>query len=1200
MTFSDILESIRAQSANESAKGTKFEHLVKGFLLTERTYADLFAQVWLWNEFPGKNSLSTSGHDVGIDLVALTVDGDYWAVQCKCYADSTTISKGDVDTFLSTSSRSFTLPDDDRQHSFAHRLWVSTTNLWGTNAEESLRAQNPPVSRLNRQDLENADVDWQLLFEGQVGKEAHAKPKELRPHQDLAVRMAHKHYTEQGETRGKLIMACGTGKTFTSLKIVEKELDIAARSDQSTDPERNASLVLFMVPSIALLGQTLRAWHNDAQRPIRSICICSDSSASELASDTDSMYSAYDLPEPASTDIPTIVRQLRQQRHFNGMVVVFSTYQSIMVVSEAQKQIMAETNDEFGRFDFIVCDEAHRTTGAVALKEKSKKDDKDKDSGKGKRKTHADTGIKEVDSQSPFTLIHEEIVVTGLRRLYMTATPRIYGEAVKKSTKVVENNALLFSMDDESIYGREFHRVGFSYAVNQGMLTDYKVFVMAVEPGEVPDAMRDDLQRKNEDDLRKDALAIAKLRLQIRALRSQTEPDAPDGAKDLKTLSRLEAKEQKMVQDFEQKRNMRGLTALDVPIPELTEQDFAEGDDEETFDTSLDDVMKVIGITAGLSKRMENADDVTYNTDPRPMSRAIAFCSSIAASRAMARKLEYISDKYLSYQTPEERQNLVAISADHIDGQMNLKQRSTKLDRLARQQPDMHCHVLCNARCLSEGVDVPALDAVIFLSRRNSPVDIVQSIGRVMRTFHKGQSDEKKYGYIIIPMVIPNGVTADEALRNSQDYATVWAILNALRAHDDNFNAKINSITLNERPSTVIHIIKPPKPKPTDPSAVNVTRALQLAFDFPAEDYRRSIYIRLVEKCGERFYWENWGREVGKIAATLLGHVNELTRKDGRLHDEFQVFVSQLQDTINASINTEAAAELVVQHMITEPVFDALFADYNIRQNNAISRAMEHIVQLLKQESIMADSPELDRFYASVADKVGQLNIDNFEGKQKIIKDLYEKFFKEAFPLTVEQLGIVYTPTECVDFIIRSVEDILRREFSLSLSDQGVHVLDPFTGTGTFIARLLQSGIIRPEDFDRKYAQEIHCNEIVLLAYYIADVNIETVYNSMARQRNEQHNYRPFNGICLADTFNSTEIHHSQAQHSQELFADAAKMLSQNSEQMKRQLSLPVRVIMGNPPYSIGQTSATDNAQNVHYAHLDSREAQTYAANTYA
>lgn len=346
------------------------------------------------------------------------------------------------------------------------------------------------------------------------------------------------------------------------------------------------------------------------------------------------------------------------------------------------------------------------------------------------------------------------------------------------------------------------------------------------------------------------------------------------------------------------------------------------------------------------------------------------------------------------------------------------------------------------------------------------------------------------------------------------------------------------------------------------------------------------IYAKLVEKCGDRLYWENWSKKVGLIARKFIERISKLVESVPTLKSEFNIFVKGLQENLNPSVDEGQAIEMLAQHLISQPVFDALFQDYNFVNNNAVSRSMHRMIEQLEEiGGFQKDTAELEQFYDSVRVNVG--NIDNLEGKQTVIKNLYEKFFKGAFPLTVEKLGIVYTPVECVDFIIHSVNDILKREFNSSLSDENVHIIDPFTGTGTFITRLLQSGLIKPEDMERKYLSEIHCNEIVLLAYYIADVNIEAVYHDLMKP----DHYVNYDGICLTDTFQLAES--AQPSFSQEFFRE-------NSEGVLRQKRAPIRVIIGNPPYSVGQKSANDNAANLAYPILDARIADTYAAKSSA
>jgi len=580
----------------------------------------------------------------------------------------------------------------------------------------------------------------------------------------------------------------------------------------------------------------------------------------------------------------------------------------------------------------------------------------------------------------------------------------------------------------------------------------------------------------------------------------------------------------------------------------------------------------------------------------------VAFCSTInpsergsgISSKGFAAVMPTMVRKYKESLSEEVREEVVDIEVQHVDGGMNAATREEKIAWLKEETGNPNeCRILSNVRCLSEGVDVPALDAVLFVAARNSEVDVVQSVGRVMRTFHKGASDEKKYGYIIVPVVVPADVEPEKAMEDNERFSVVWKILNALRAHDDEFNATVNKIHLNK--------VKPPKvvvagipqgsgrmhgkdwmldPQDqqtgaTELSNEEIARQLELRFG----SLQDGIYAKMVEKVGDRLYWENWAREIGLIAQKFIERIARVV-KEGSHKEAFVEFLNGLQKSLNPSIDEGQAVEMLAQHMITRPVFDALFKDYQFVKNNAVSRSMQRMLELLESEAMEKDTEVLNKFYENVRMNVG--DIDNLEGKQMLIKNLYEKFFKGAFPKTVDKLGIVYTPVECVDFIIHSVDDILRKEFDCSLSDENVHILDPFTGTGTFITRLLQSGLIRPEDLERKYKNEIHCNELVLLAYYIADVNIESVFHSLVKR----DTYLPFEGICLTDTFQTTE--------NEENVLDQT-WFPENAANVDKQKKAPVRVIMGNPPYSVGQKSANDNAQNLSYAHLDKRIAETYA-----
>lgn len=1071
-TFQSVLDSFRKYALSERDKGDKFERLVQAYLQTDPRYADLFTDVWLWNDFFARRDFG--GKDTGIDLVARTTSGDYWAIQCKCYQENAVMDKPAVDSFLSTSSRHFK-DEQLRSTGFAHRLWISTTNKWGPNAEEAIRNQSPPVNRIGLHDLENANVDWEKLAAGLSGELARSDKKTPRPHQIKAIAAAHEHF--QTTDRGKLIMACGTGKTFTSLKIAEQETG-------------GAGTVLFLVPSIALLGQTLNEWTGDAENPFNAICICSDAGASKkrIKNDDSDGYSVVDLALPASTDIRAIIQQFEALKvtPSHPLTVVFSTYQSIEVIAEAQKALRGIHPVGEG-FDLIICDEAHRTTGV----------------------TLAD------DDESAFVKVHNNDFLRAKKRLYMTATPRLFNDDAKN--RAAQAEAVLCSMDEPDIYGEEIYRIGFGEAVNQGLLSDYKVLILTVSENDMTPAV------------------------------------------------------QKMVSN-------------------------------EQNEINADDTSKLIGCINALSKKILGDQGILKDSDPEPMRRAVAFCQNIKVSDKTAHTFNLTKEVYFGSLEPEAREELVHIKAQHVDGGMNTPTRDEKLSWLkAAPEDSRECRILTNVRCLSEGVDVPSLDAVLFLSARNSQVDVVQSVGRVMRL-----APGKKYGYIIIPVVVPADIEPEKALNDNERFRVVWTVLNALRAHDDRFNATVNKIELNKRRPDHI-LVGAPDHRPGDAieyaqkgdrvadpgsaayqtAAVNISRQLAVQF----EQLQSVVFARMVEKVGDRRYWERWAKDVAVIAERHIERIRRLIRDEGAHQRAFAEFLAGLQKNINPAISENEAVEMLAQHIITKPVFEALFEGYSFVKNNPISVAMQAMLDLLEDQQLDKDTETLQKFYESVRARAA--GIDNAEGKQRIIVELYDKFFKTAFPKMVEQLGIVYTPVEVVDFIVRSADALLRQEFGRSLSDENIHILDPFTGTGTFMTRLLQSGLIRPEDLERKYARELHANEIVLLAYYIAAINIENAYHDATPDPHDgigKASYTPFDGIVLTDTFQLGETDDAD-----KLFS---AMFPQNSARVQAQQKAPLRVIIGNPPYSVGQKSANDNAQNQDYPKLDARIAKTYAAAT--
>ncbi len=1030
-SFEQLMFDLRSASQSKSDQGSKFEMLMQKYFMTSPLYSEIYEHVWLWKEFPYSDT-----HDIGIDLVAKLRDRDeYCAVQCKFYDENNSVSKDDVDTFISASGKAFYI--DGKEHRYTERIIVSTTDKWSSNAEETIIGQLPPITRIRLQDLKDSGIDWDDFSLDRIEDMKVCTKKKERPHQTEAIDAVMNGFKESD--RGKIIMACGTGKTFTALKIAEAVTN-------------GVGNVLFLVPSISLLNQTLVEWSAQTKYDYRIYAICSDSKASRTS---DNINSITDLVIPATTNVNKLINRYKNSDSENTLNLFFSTYQSIEVVSDFQNK-MGIT------FKIVICDEAHRTTGVTLAGE----------------------------DESNFVKVHFNDFIKAEKRLYMTATPRIYGDESKK--KASENSALLCSMDDENVYGKEFYNLGFSKAVALGLLADYKVIVLAVDEGYV-------------------------------------------------------------------NRRLQNL---------LTDR---------SSELKLDDSVKIIGCLNGLSKKtvFEGEEDYFAN-DPAPMRRAVAFNSSIKASKQFVAMFDEIQNELM---VNGHDDNLVTVQLGHVDGTDNVLVRKNRIDWLKETTSDNNCRVLSNARCLSEGIDVPALDAVMFLNPRNSIVDIIQSVGRVMR-----KAEGKQYGYIILPIGIPAGMEPEEALNDNKRYKIVWDVLQALRAHDDRFNNTINKIDLNRKKPDKIQIIGVTG-YGSDENDVNAENYRQLRFNFDdLEKWKNSIYAKIVKKCGSRRYWETWAKDIADIANRHIEEIRLLIEKP-EIAPRFKEFLNELQQNLNSSIKTSDAVEMLAQHMITKPVFDALFEDYEFVKNNPVSRIMQDMLAVLDEKALDKEQETLDKFYLSVQERAK--GIDNAEGKQKIIIELYEQFFKNALPKQVAKLGIVYTPVEVVDFIIRSVDFVLRDKFNSSLNDKGVHVLDPFTGTGTFIVRLLRSGLIDIDNLLYKYTNEIHANEIVLLAYYIATINIEETFHDLIGA----DEYAQFEGIVLTDTFAMTE---RQIIKDTEASEQLEKMFEENSARAEKQLKSPITVIIGNPPYSVGQRSANDNNQNNSYPFLDISIAKTY------
>lgn len=984
------LDSIIQTIHDSSDKGTLFEKLCLYFLRNDPTQQQRFSDVWPWREWP----LNNGEPDTGIDIVARVRDSEsYCAVQCKFREDDSSISKAEIDSFLALSSKEI----------FSARILFTLTDNFNTHARNALKGQSPQVTPITRTTLEASNIDWSTFDFSKPGHVKHTV-KTLKDHQINAINDVLNGLAKHD--RGKLIMACGTGKTFTSLKIAEK---FAGKGGS----------VLVLVPSISLMNQTVIAWNNDHDNklPLIQFAVCSDSTVGQKVYPDEDMNPA-DLAFPATTDAESLISTWRKQTHISeSMTVIFSTYQSLHKVKELQ-------DNGFPVFDLAICDEAHRTAG-----------------------------VSSNNDDANFQLIHDDSFIHARKRLYMTATPKVFGDtperkaAIKK--KAQEHNAVLYSMDDEKIYGPEFHRLSFSQAVSANLLADYKVMIF-------------------------------------------------------------------MVKEEESKQ--------------------------------LTDMAKLEGICTALAKDVQQEDYDFIQSDTAPMKRAVNFTSTIEES-----------EKFFTAKFPDSHA-AISFSVKHIDGKKSAAERSRVINWLKQDSQPGECRILSNARCLSEGVDVPALDAVIFFKPKYSQIDIVQSVGRVMR-----KSDGKKFGYVILPIAIKPGELPGTELDKNKEYKSVWEVLQALRSHDDNFNATINSLDFNGK-SDKVRVV----------AGKNLREYLT---DEEIDQWKQAVYVRMVRKCGDREYWDKWVADLKDVTALHTQNLQDSLKIPGA-NRAFNEFLDDLRATINPSISPDDALSMLAQHIVSKRVFDELFSDFS--QLNPVSRALQRIISSLTQYGFRADDSQLEKFYGHVHEAVKEAKTDS--AKQNLIRRIYDNFFKLAFPKTAQKLGIVYTPVEIVDFILRSSDWAVRSLLNIDdgLASLHVHILDPFSGTGTFTARLIQSGLIPRGRLTYKYDHgEIFANEILLLPYYISAVNIESAFSKIYDDE-----YHEFPGMVLTDTFR--------------LNADITRPLHpifrENGERAQNEEDdATVNIIIGNPPYSVGQKNANDNNQNTRYEKLSASVKNSYA-----
>jgi superfamily II DNA or RNA helicase len=554
-----------------------------------------------------------------------------------------------------------------------HRLLIATTDGLGVNAREVLEAQEKPVVRYLLNHFEDAKVD----YPGSIKELAAGKrkpPPDPRPHQIEAVESIISGF--QATDRGQVVMACGTGKTFVCLWVKER---------------LKAKKTLVLLPSLGLLSQTLNEWTFAARDKFDALCVCSDQTVNRRDGD-EAINLVSDLPFPVANDVGEIAEFMKRKDD----QVVFSTYQSSPLIGQAQK------NSEIAQFDLVIADEAHRVAGK---------------------------------NESPFQTVLFDHQIRSQRRLFATATPRIYKVGLKKAAE--EFGAEVVDMNDEERFGKRFHTLTFGEAIKRELLTDYRVLIVGVDNDRTKEWIDNRLLVTTATGLATDAKSLA---AQVGLL--------------------------KAIKDW--------------------------------------DLRRLISFHGRVKRAKEFSEDI------------IKIGEWLDVARRPARSLW----------------------ADHVSGEMPTNARRQKLKRLKNVDKD-EIGLLSNARCLSEGVDVPALDGVAFIDPRSGEIDIIQSVGRAIRL-----SDRKTMGTIVIPVFIERSDNAEEVLESSE-FKPIWNVLEALKSHDDRLSDELDQLRIELGAKRRLSV-----------GAGDLTK---IVFDLPTsvnEEFAQSLRTHLVEQTTES--WMFW------------------------------------------------------------------------------------------------------------------------------------------------------------------------------------------------------------------------------------------------------------------------------------------------------------------------------------------------------
>ena len=896
-----ILQRIRNESRDESEKGRWFEQLFARIARQQPEFE--IDEIWRWPEWPEREALTgLDGRDIGIDLVARRTTGEWVAIQCKCYEDRHTLGKGEIDKFLGGS-----------QQPIFRLRWIVATCRWGPNAERAIQNAHPQVTQIDFREYLNIQVE-----------EHHAE----RPVQEpWELQMEAIEDTVTGlsnHDRGRLVMACGTGKTFTSLRIAELIVEKGGR-------------ILFAAPTIALVSQARREWLRHTTRELKCIVVCSDRTAGGRNENEDIRIS--ELECPVTTDPAEISRSLTGEGETR---VVFCTYHSLGRVTEAQALHDAP------EFDLAIADEAHRTTGALLTRRGS-------------------NGARKVDFQE----FHDDERLRARKRLYMTATPRLYTQGSKR--KLADRGIDVVDMGDYHVYGPELHRLPFAKAVNNGMLSDYRVIVLGVSQASVTPGLR------------------------------------------------------------------RRLESLDTSV---------KGKNAPT----TNDMTRVLGISLAVNGVTEGK----ALEQPGKLPRTMAFANSILRSKWYAGAL--MESEVLRATTRRMQDGrAMKVVARHLDASASALQRNQELRALAHADLDGECRVVCNVKLFTEGVDVPQLDAVAFLDPRDSQVDVVQAVGRVMR-----KAPGKRFGYIIIPVIVEPGRDVAAALeRGAEGYNTVGRVLRALQAHDGR---------LAESPASFIRVYEQDTGKAPGGSGANAiveTQGGAIQRELQLKEAEQGIYAHVAAASGlgkpGQLVADEIADAVRRASAVLqeegledpLAEALDLVPEDGggakgictiaalmlcnacllqrRLRDEPEMKTIMRLDKVAGASNPREILEIAWESILEKdyvPVFrPALAVLAALREGKAIDDAIRVVAECANR----------------VADSLSELGYDH-------AGPLYHRILGSA-----KSDGAFYTNNLSAVMLasLALTEDFI--DWSDPEAVVNLRMIDPACGTGTLLMAALQA-----------------------------------------------------------------------------------------------------------------------------------------------